>query len=112
MIEAFYELKPDYECEPEWYKLKWRPIWYRTIYLHNFKFKRWDKWGARTYRSDWNNGWGRYCKVLYIQLSLGKICDLMFWIRWDFSVHKDGPMDVSEKRPIDIPKGLRDAEKD
>lgn len=97
--DVFYNLKPQYECEPGWYKLKWRPIKGQTWNLFMMKY---PKWTFRFSKNDHGhkNGWGRYSDGVGYNLFIGKIM-VMFWVRWNFKVSKDGPLD-SKRGPIKI----------
>lgn len=102
--DVIYLLKPHYETEPNWWKLRWSPIWRHTFSFYRVGYTRWWNWGIRSYRCDANNGWGRSYSHWFLDLELAGH-SFMFWIRWNFIVHKDGPLDVAEenKRPLELP---------
>jgi hypothetical protein len=112
--DVFYLLRPVYECEPGWWKLRWRPIWGETFSV--YRDRRWGaRWwqnhglGAHWYWShDGHNGWGRHFHRVdvYAHLIWWRF---NFWIRWNFRVMESGPMDVAKKdqQPLTIPAGAR-----
>ena len=100
--EVIYKLKPVSEVEPDWWRLRWRPIWKHTFSIYILKsFGR--NFGFRTYSCDANNGWNRSYRHQFLEIE-GFGYRITTWIRWRFIVHKDGPSDVadSDKRPLDL----------
>ena len=106
--EVIYMLKPKYEDLKRggagWWKLQWRPIWKQTFSAYyerrssswfSFQLMNWD---AR-------NGWHRSYKHRLVFLTIFTF-KFAAWVRWDFMVHKDGPSDASEKRPLNINGGI------
>lgn len=101
-----YLLKPGHEIEPDWRKLRWRPILHHTWSLycrrnHESIFTR-GGLSVRWWRDDALNGWGRYFKKLHFQFEL--LCfRIGGWVLWNISVHKDGPSDASPQIPLVLP---------
>jgi len=89
------KLPASHESEPGWWKLKWRPIkngtWNMCLFKGNTHIKRF-----MVYRMDWNNGWHRSWNGINLHIRLPGY-DFMFWFRWDFLVHENGPSDWKEK---------------
>lgn len=100
--DFIYQLKPKYECEPGWWKLRWRPIrrgtwnvWARTMGRRSFGLGFfWWETGA-------HNGWGRawsgrelILRILWWEWSA--------WIRWNIRVMAEGPLDDEQKRPLNL----------
>lgn len=102
--DVIYLLKPDYEDTKrggkDWWKLTWRPIWRHTfsVYTSQWWGSGWS-FGISYNNTDADNGWNRYYKHRSIRINLYRL-DIHAWIRWDFIVHKDGPSDAGEKRPL------------
>lgn len=99
--DVLYMLRPVREVEPGWWKLRWRPIWRHTFSIYRSR-TRWF-FGVWAYRTDANNGWHRSYKHLTVRFGVPLIT-FEVWFRWDFVVHKDGPSDVRNARPIIIPE--------
>lgn len=97
--DVIYLLKLDYEEEPDWWKLKWKPMYRHTYSFYFVKGVHRHSTGIRAYRADAKNGWNRSYKHLVISLFFSK-WEVTFWIRWNFIVHKDGPGDIRDKRPL------------
>lgn len=109
--EEIYKMKPLYEDLKRggkgWWKLKWKPIWFGTIYIYNsWTFSKlgkvwWQKqpaylgldihtgYGAM-------NGWNRSYDRVDISIGL-IITTIRFWIKYNYIVHKDGPSDVGRE---------------
>jgi len=116
--DEIYKLKPLYEDlkrgGPGWYKLRWKPIWFGTIYIYpEWTFNKmgkiiWQRHPAMLGLDIYNgnaahNGWNRSYERLDITIGLIFV-KIRIWIKYDYIVHKDGPSDVSEenKRPLKI----------
>ena len=106
--DDIYALKPVREVEPNWWKLRWRPLWRKTFSIYALRLWSHKSIGASVWWEHISNGWGRSYRRIDFRLCL-IWWDVNAWIKWDYRVHKDGPFDVAEKdrRPLDIPtKGL------
>lgn len=102
--EDIYELKPVYETDPGWWKLRWRPLWRKTFSVW---FSRYSTGlGFRWYRDDARNGWGRSFKRLSFDV-LTPFGSINFWIKWNYVVHRDGPSDASPRQPLVLPDAGR-----
>jgi len=104
-LEWYYKLKPIKEVEPDWYKLKWKPIKYGTYNIWFYSaFKSYLPTyliGLRFWTSGYNRGWGKQWKGISVEFGL-LFFEIHFWIRWNIIMHKDGPFDCEEKRPLDL----------
>lgn len=105
-FDFIYELKPIYEIEPGWYKLRWRPIkngtwniWFEDTW-HSWDYKR---IGITFRKGGAHSGWGRDWDDFKIDLHFGWF-NINLWIIWNIQVMAQGPMDVSEedKKPLDL----------
>ena len=108
-----YAMEPAYEKEPGWWKLKWRPIFgpkgtYAVYWMNPFMDHcgRWWK-SSRGLGVKWgfhgaHNGWNRSYECFAIEFIL-LFGSLNFWIKWNYVVHKDGPMDGGEPVPLTLP---------
>lgn len=95
-----YEMTPVKEVEPGWWRLKWKPIDYGTYHFYSWS---WEKaFGLYVTRDDATNGWGRYYKRLDIRFGLG-FRTFNFWIKWDYRVMAEGPLDITPRKPLRIP---------
>jgi hypothetical protein len=114
--DVIYKLRPVRECEPGWWKLRWRPIWRGTFsaywsahYPKSLKTRcglcgvAMFGLGFRGRRQDAENGWGRYYKRLDLEIFL-LWWTMNLWVRWDFRVMREGPLDMNPRRALDIPK--------
>lgn len=112
--EWLYKLKPLYKSEPGWWKLRWRPIkngtWNVAPCLHN-PFREWTSrnwgFGIVLWRNDERNGWGRSWKDLNLLVHLGRMGTIDIWIHWDIHCMAEGPCDMKDRRPLDIPGGTK-----
>lgn len=100
--EDIYSLVPDYEIEPGWWKLKWKPLWRKTFSIYISRGYRCTGFGARWYERGAHNGWGRSYNAYQFEFLLFT-WTLNFWIKWNYCVMAEGPSDQSPLRPI-IPK--------
>lgn len=104
--KVLYLLKPNREVEPDWWSLRWRPIWRETVsaYIEN-NLHRWSigtfGLGFKMYRSDAYNGWGRRWKHWTIALNIAW-WTAHLWVRWGFVVHRSGPLDQQPREPINV----------
>ena len=103
--DVIYMLKPDYEDikngGKDWWKLKWRPIWRETYSIYCRKRFSGFNIGITYNNSDARNGWHRYYKHRHLRIGL-LLWEFEMWIRYDFIVHKDGPSDATERKPLSI----------
>lgn len=105
LYPEIYAMKPQYEYEPGWWKLKWKPIWRGTYAFYKIGRWKWNWWSGgfafQWWREDARNGWGRYYKcfsfrVVFLDWTWG------FWIKWDYRVMAKGPGQGTPV-PLDIP---------
>lgn len=92
------------EGDLNWYRLKWKPIKMGTynFYITNSMGRlRSHLIGVRIYEVGAHNGWGRSWDGLNIIIGFF-FFDINFWIRWNIEVHKDGPSDVSDRKPLNL----------
>ena len=86
-----------------WYRLRWRPIKNGT---YNFYIsRRWNgcrSIGIRIFEQSTHNGWARGWDGIGIDIDCF-FFDIHFWAIYNILVHKDGPSDVSHRKPLDIP---------
>lgn len=102
VYDAIYMLKPVREVDTGWWKLRWRPIWRKTISAYWLLDRRAFGLGFRAYPSGAHNGWGRSYSGATAVLFLGPL-SFNFWVCWNFVVHKDGPLDMKQPKPLNIP---------
>lgn len=95
-----YALRPDYEIERGWWKLKWRPLWKKTFSFYLVKGRS-DVIAIRCGRNDARNGWGRYYKRFDFALIIFGF-EPTFWVKWDYRVMADGPSDGGESVPLNL----------
>jgi hypothetical protein len=94
-----YSLKPDYETEQGWWKLKWRPLWKKTFRI---SLGSWQHYGLgfRFCFSGAHNGWGRSFDQCWFDFHF-LVWELRGWVRWNYIVMAEGPSDMgSVKWPI------------
>ncbi len=106
--EDIYALTPVREVEPDWWKLRWRPLWGKTFSI----YKSYGKClGIMLSRNDVRNGWGRSYKRADLRIGL-VVWSFDAWLHWDYVVHKDGPFDVAEsdRKPLAIPARKKETE--
>jgi len=112
--EEIYKMKPISEDKEGWCKLMWKPIWFGTFFIyHEWSFGVMGKriWhrnpcllGFTFYTGNGaHNGWHRSYDMLDISIGLIFVT-IRFWIKYNYIVHKDGPSDVSDKKPLIIKK--------
>ena len=114
--DEIYKLKPLYEDLNRggdgWYRLQWKPIWFGTFFIYpDWSFGKlgkhfWhrnpsmlgiDFWTGAHAHNGWNRSYDR------VDISIGIIfVTIRFWIKYNYLVHKDGPSDVSDKKPLDL----------
>lgn len=106
-----YALTPDYEYEPGWWKLKWKPLWRKTYSVWSRKnytccgpLWRSMALGFRTHEASAHNGWNRSYQSQTLEVFL-LFWTVTFWIKWNYRVHKDGPSDVPHDKqyPLVLP---------
>ena len=97
--EAIKILEPDYETEPNWWKLKWKFLKGKTVYWYASSSSR--SFGASMRRNDWDNGWGRSINGIEIMFCAFKQ-SLTIGVFYNFIIHKDGPLDAKPKTPLNI----------
>lgn len=107
LYDVLYMLEPVEEVSPGWWRLRWRPLWRYTYSAYVIKNLR-GSWGlgARSYRGDADNGWGRYWKGVTVEVWLLR-WTWHAWVRWKFIVMEEGPFDTKERRPLAIPAERR-----
>ena len=108
--EYVYALTPVREVEPNWWKLRWRPIRHRGIdregtwSIHTSRrYRNYRPIGLRISKSGAHNGWGRSWDSWEIEISLWWVT-VTAWVKYNIIVHKDGPLDVSDekRRPLNL----------
>ncbi len=100
----------------DWFRLGWRSIKGGTwnLYAHRLYSRSMcacHMLGARLYCGGVHNGWGRDWSRVDIMLGLWW-WEVNFFIIWRISVHKDGPLDVKKRRPLDVSALPQENEKD
>jgi len=91
IYDEIYLLKPMYEDMrggPGWYKLKWRPLWKKTLNVYNEWSFRSYGFGVMWWRDDADNGWNRSYKCIRVRITLINFT-ISAWIKWDYMVHRD-----------------------
>ena len=98
--EEVYLMEPGHEIAPEWWKLKWRPLRKKNFNIAILKPYQLYQFGFHVWRHD-KHGWHLSFKRFDFAIHFGY--QFLFWIKWDYCCHKDGPSDVAERRPLKIP---------
>ncbi len=98
MKYVFHKLTPQKEVEPNWFKLKWKPIRNGTWNIYTFKSTVWKiRFSIRD--SSAHNGWGRSWDGFAINIQLGKY-EIEFWIHYNLICHRDGAFDANPQIPL------------
>lgn len=120
LYPEIYAMRPAYECEPGWWKLRWKPIWGRTWRVYLWRPWKWDRrprfwlkcfqsggFGFRWWRDDAHNGWGRSYECLCMEIRIF-VLELGFWIKWNYRVMSSGPGSGTPV-PLELPIEYHDA---